>query len=138
MKITLTHAEVEEIIRRHVQATLPGSVKVCKGRAEMYYGRDEYESPEFNGFSFEYEKEKTKYEQAREFVAAQPRDNKIQAIKAFRDRFNGAGYDSFPRLKDGRLGASSMYLYPTADFGLHYSKVFVEQTWAEIPDEVDF
>lgn len=135
MKIILTHAEVEEIVRRHVQATLPGSVKVCKGHAEMYYGRDEYESPEFNGFSFEYEKEKTKYEQARAFVAGLPRDNKIPAIKAFRERFNGEGFETFPRLTDG---ITKTVVMPSATFGLHYSKLFVEQTWVEIPDEVDF
>ena len=35
-------------------------------------------------------------------------------------------------------GISKTVVEPSETFGLHYSKLFVEQTWAEIPEEPSF
>ncbi len=137
MKITLTAAEIETILRAHVKASVGEGVEVYHGKEELDYGRD-YESPSLVGFSFEYQKKeiKTKYTTAKALILGMPRNNLIPVIKALREAVGTLTHlelADFPVVRD----KSGFAQTPTPTLGLAYSKALVENVWVQNPD-LDF
>jgi len=139
MKIVLSAAQVQEIVHAHVQANCPG-MEINPGFVEMYYGRDEYDSPQFEGYSFFFAPKKSKYEEIKAMIANDlPRDNKIYSIKKVRDlsrTFTTEEKKTFPAVKYGAYDYSP--LEGNDVFGLAYTKVLVENIWAATPAPCPF
>jgi len=141
MKISLTAAQVHNLILAHVQANCPG-MEIYPGTVEMIYGRDQYEEPLFGGFSFSFAPKKNKYEEIKAMIANElPRDNKIYTIKTVRDlsrTFTLEEKKTFPITK----GYGEAYEYSPMDgsdvFGLAYTKFLVETIWAATPAPAAF
>lgn len=140
MKITLTAAQVQEIIHAHVQTNCPG-MEIYPGTVEMIYGRDQYEEPLFGGFSFSFAAKKSKLEEIKNLIANElPRDNKIYSIKTVRDlsrSFTLEEKKSFP-VVDGYSGDKHSPLDTADVFGLAYTKFLVESIWAATPAPLPF
>lgn len=140
MKIVITPFQIEEIIRAHVAANCPGT-EIFLGTAEIDYGRDQYGSPVFAGYSFSFAPKKSKFEEIKNLIANElPRDNKIYSIKTVRDLSRGFTLEekkTFPSLKY----VSGEIHNPTdsADvFGLAYTKTLVENIWGVTPAPLPF
>lgn len=140
MKIVITPLQIEEIIRAHVAANCPGT-EIFPGTAEIDYGRDQYDSPVFAGYSFSFAPKKNKFEEMKELIANElPRNNKIQSIKTVRDlsrAFTLEEKQVFPTLK-GESGYTYSPLDSSDVFGLAYTKFLVENIWAATPAPCPF
>ncbi len=140
MKIKLTAAQVHDIILAHVQANCPG-MEIHPGQVDMFYGRDQYEEPMFDGFSFSFAPKKSKYEEIKNLIANElPRDNRIYSIKTVRNlsrSFTLEEKKTFP-VVNGYSG----YKYSPMDaadvFGLAYTKFLLENIWAATPAPCPF
>ena len=143
MKITLTAAQVEILVREHVQKSLPG-VDVCFGYAEIFQDFDGNAEPVFGGFSFAFSPKKTKYKEIYDQISNDPvRNDKIQAIKEVRKFSQGCNVEeleTFPRqLNDPWGGQVIRVAYNAGDcLGLAYAKALVEKIWAENPITIPF
>lgn len=138
MQITLNSQQVEQILRAHIAASLPG-VNIYPGSADIQPGHREWDEPYFAGYSFSFEAKKTKYQELVEFIASLGRGNLVSAVKAVRTKTQNLSQEDlvfFPRSLP-MPGGNTMVLSAdmTHGLGLGYAKYLVLKVWE---DEIPF